>query len=379
MLYELLRAPDDVTHIIVLGKPAAFPSFRARLLALATTDGATYLGLDPADVEAMFDARVIALEADLDQEGLGLSEEALTVLTSHEVRTFFHGAAATTFKTDAKAKALVDRVNVKGTERVLGVLDVVKPARVVYVSSAYSAGRIEGRVGPSDLDLDGHFPNPYQTSKAVAEQSVRAWGERTETPVVVVRPATIGGRLLEAPRGHVPKYDVFLGWAKAMLLMKAYFAGGVKSALASRIQWDMRLHVNFDSGLNIVPCDWCAKQVAWLLRHEVERDAYHLANPLLTAHPEYVTQMIDVLGIDGLKLQADPVDGPTDAEQFYIDRLGHIYAPYVEAAPLLFDLTAQEELVEGTGIPCPRVDAAAFADLLAFARERDFGLEDRTS
>jgi nucleoside-diphosphate-sugar epimerase len=362
----------DVGRIVALGSAGGFESLVARLEAQVREHGLAYLGAAESGISGLM-ARVEGRHMRLDEPGAGLAAGTLEALGP--IDAFVHIAGLTTFKQDARSAAACQAVNVEGTRALLAACAGADIRRFVHVGSAYSAGRIHGVVAPDEQIEDGAFHNPYQRSKAVGEGLVRSWGRQTGTPVVVVRPTTIGGRLLTAPRGHVTKFDVYLGWAKSMLRLKGMYCGGLRACLDAPLDLPFRLCIHSSAGLNIVPVDRAARMLAVAtLADALEHGAYHISNPTSTPHHVYVRQMLDALQFRGVEFVSVRPSDPTPAEQFYYDRLGWVFADYVENPELIFDRSSQTELEGLLGEPCPAVDAEAFAALLAYAHERHYGL-----
>ncbi len=376
-LFELMVKPDDqVGRIVVLGGSGEFSTLRERLEAALAEHGLVYLGLQADDVPRLM-ARVETMHMRLDEPGLGLSADDLATLRGLEIDSFVHIAGLTTFKQDPKAAADCKRVNVDGLASLLDVCDGLRIRRFVHLGSAYSAGRLHGHCAPDDDDPDGDFHNPYQRSKADGERMVRGWAsERGDMELIVVRPSTIGGRLITAPRGHVTKYDVFLGWAKGMMRLKGMLAGGLRASHDTPMDIPLRLTIHPTAGLNIVPTDWAARCLAVVaLDDDLGHGSYHLANARSTPHSVYVPQIIDAVGIGGVTFMDHRPTDPSMLETAYHERLGWVFADYVEHPDLTFDRTNQQELETKAGVPCPPVDAEAFAHLLAYGHDRHYGLD----
>ena len=376
-LFELMARPaGDVGRIVVLGGRGEFSALHERLAAALRDHGLDYLELGEQDVTRLME-RVEGMQMRLDEPGVGLSDEDLARLAQIEIDVFVHIAGLTTFKKDDQAAADCKRVNVDGLDNLLGVCAGLKIGRFVHLGSAYSAGRVQGHCQPDDDDPEGQFHNPYQRSKADGERMVRAWAQaRSDMELIVVRPATIGGRLLTAPRAHVTKFDVFLAWAKGMMRLKGMFAGGLRTSHGKRIDIPMRLTMHPTAGLNIVPTDWVAKcLVVTALDDDLRHCSYHLANHASTPHNMYVRQIIDAVGIGGVTFQDHRPTDMSMLESVYHERLGWVFADYVEHPELSFDVASQAELEEKAGVRCPPVDAQAFADLLGYGHERHYGLD----
>ena len=270
----------DVERVIVLGRDQPTTPLRERLETLLITQG---LGHALAGIDGM-----VAINSHLDQPMLGLEDVDIAALAAADV--LLNIAGHTTFLKDKRSAEMVQRVNVDGVDNLLAVASRLSLSRLVHVSSAYSSGAVDGHIAP-DLALDdGFFPNPYQRSKFVGEQRVLAWGTAHHVPVIVARPSTVGGRLIGEPLGAVTKYDVFLGWAKALKRLKRVLG---EATADGRRHVPVRLALHPDAGLNIVPVDFAGPALAWLAADSPSHSAYHLAAPNAVRHTDYVAQMLD--------------------------------------------------------------------------------------
>ncbi len=372
LLYELLEM--GVERLIVLGGRGAFPSLHERLVHQLQQQGTDYLGVPASELPALME-RIDAVQMRLDEPQAGMSPADRERLAAQSIDAFVNIAGLTTFKQDDKAAADTQRVNVAGLSTLLEVLAPFRIGRFIHISSAYSSGRITGTVKSSELDPDGTFANPYQRSKMQGELLVREWEAKTGTPSIIVRPATIGGWLDRGTRGSVTKFDVYLGWAKSLLRLKGFFGGGLRASIDQTISFPMRLSIHPQAGLNIVPVDWAARALAELATMpNPGHRAYHLANHHSTPHALYVSQILDAVKLTDVQFVPTRPSDYTMVEQLYYDRLGWVFADYVEHPDLVFDRTAQSEL-EARCRPCPPVQDQEMAAYIAFAAQRNFGLD----
>ncbi|WP_437786409.1 myxochelin non-ribosomal peptide synthetase MxcG [Sorangium sp. So ce1097] len=183
---------------------------------------------------AGFEARVLAVPADLAQPRLGLSAERFHQLAA-ECDAVYHNAAVVSVMRDYRS---LRAANVLGTREVLRLAAAVRPKPVHHVSTLAVAPPLslapevpEAFVPPHPGLRDG-----YQQSKWVAERLVQQAGERG-LPVAVYRLGRVVGapvaglvneqdlvfRLLRAgiPAGLLPDLDVREVWAPVDYVARA--------------------------------------------------------------------------------------------------------------------------------------------------------------
>jgi thioester reductase-like protein len=143
--------------------------------------------------------RVQVLTGDLTAADLGLEAAALkTVRTVSEV---WHLAAVYDL---AVGEEVARRVNVEGTERVLGLCRQIPDLRRLhYVSTCYVSGRYAGEFGEDVLDEGQELRNHYEETKFEAELAVRK-AMADGLPVTIYRPGIVVG---DSTTGETQKYD----------------------------------------------------------------------------------------------------------------------------------------------------------------------------
>ncbi|GAA2973272.1 SDR family oxidoreductase [Streptomyces enissocaesilis] len=177
ILRELLARGEDVT---VLGRGTP-EELRARVDAAVT-----WLDAPPLADEALAGVRYVS--GDLTQPGLGLTSQDRARVTEG-LTGLWHCAAMIVLEGDP---ALLHHANVIGTRRVLELADEAPDARVLFLSTAYVAGRRRsGHVKETDLlDRDG-FQTLYEESKYTAERLLHAWARAEGRDVTVFRPSLL--------------------------------------------------------------------------------------------------------------------------------------------------------------------------------------------
>ena len=143
LLERMLRCLPQVEAIYVLIRPSGRRSAAQRLNSEVLSSGAfarlrSEMGADA--LRELVGAKVVAIAADLSQDGLGLDPSSRELLG--QVDLVIHGAAVVEFDNPVD---LMVKTNLDGT---LNLLKVVRPARpkFVHVSTAYVSGMRNGLV-----------------------------------------------------------------------------------------------------------------------------------------------------------------------------------------------------------------------------------------
>jgi nucleoside-diphosphate-sugar epimerase len=128
--------------------------------------------------------RVTPVAGDLLAPGLGLGADVRAEL-EREVDLVVHAAADVVF---SRPLDVARATNVAGTRRVLELAgEWPRVERLVYVSTAFVAGRRTGSIAEASEDGGAGWVNAYEQSKWEAERLVRA----ATRPWLILRPSTI--------------------------------------------------------------------------------------------------------------------------------------------------------------------------------------------
>jgi long-chain acyl-CoA synthetase len=151
-----------------------------------------------------YQGRVLAIPADVECEGLGLSP-ADDELVSSQATEIVHSAATVSFEAELEESR---RINVGGTRNVLQLagrcIQRGPMRRFTHISTAYVAGTHRGVFGEEDLDVGQGFRNSYERSKYEAERLVRRHAGELPT-VTILRPSIIVG---DSRTGWTPAFNV---------------------------------------------------------------------------------------------------------------------------------------------------------------------------
>lgn len=237
----------DTEHALMTG----FPGFIGRRLARRLLEGSDSVRLTvlvearmaaaAAELAAPWGDRLEVVVGDIGERRLGLGDTDWDRLTG-SVDTVFHLAAIYDL---AVPLALAQRVNVGGTGN---VLDFCRAAdglrRLVYVSTAYVAGRRRGTVYEHELVLGQDFKNHYESTKFQAEVWVHE--SMDAVPTTILRPAIVVG---DSQSGETEKFDGPYYLLRAIAQAEKYGRDPVQFGRA-------------DAPFNVVPVDYVVAGMA---------------------------------------------------------------------------------------------------------------------
>jgi nucleoside-diphosphate-sugar epimerase len=135
--------------------------------------------------------RVRAWEVDLCASGPALKPSKLSEIRHLEAVEFWHCAAC--IKLLERLDGSVWGTNVAGTERALDLAGLLGAWAFNYVSTAYVAGTLTGRIPEVLPELPRRFHNIYEESKSHAEHLVARRGLDTGLQYRILRPSIVIG------------------------------------------------------------------------------------------------------------------------------------------------------------------------------------------
>ena len=239
---------------------------------------------------------------------------------------FFHCAADVNLGKDPNGT--VCQTNLEGTRNTLELAHLLKVKELHYVSTAYVAGRSEGRVMEGELKATD-FVNSYERSKFMDEKLVMECG----IPYTIYRPSIIVGRLSDGLiRKPLAFYRIleFLGKVKRHTCVKQ----GLKPN--SAIKLNLRLQSKLSDKIYFVPVDYVQKAIATLFFKKPTNKCYHITGESPVSTEDIKTAIATVLKTDGLcVLESVPDQTPEEKRvQMMIEDL----MPYF-ASQIIFDNT----------------------------------------
>jgi thioester reductase-like protein/predicted lipid carrier protein YhbT len=250
------------------------------------------------------------------------------------------------------------RVNGQGTANLLRLAEMLE-VPFCHFSTAYVAGKRQGRVFEDEIDLGQEFNNPYESSKCQAERLVQQWSERTGLAAFVFRPSIVVG---DSRQGRIVNFD---GLYSIMRLLDS-----VGSVVGTG---ELRVLGNPGATKNFVPVDYVA-ETAWHIITAGSPGTYHLTNP----HPMPLAKLRDIFAelftLPGARFVDQKEFRTKQAnklERMY-QRGAAVYTPYLAAEPL-FDRTRTDVALDGLDVEIPVMNQAFFRKLLRFARQANWG------
>lgn len=379
LLFEFMKQHagnlDDL-EVLILGRNGAGAPLRDRMEEIVLEDGSPYVLGQGHGQDGLADfcrARVRCINVDLDRAGLGLAPLDLALLRAAPIDCFLHCAALTDLRSTPAVAAAARRTNVLGTRRILTLVAGLRVREFDYIGSAYCCGRARGTVAPDYANGRDEFRNPYERTKLQGELAVRQAARRTGLRCRFFRPSVVCGRLMEPPLGSISKFGVI------------YSIGALSARLRRRPQADgpqaapdpgpVRACCNPRGGLNVVPADFAAKAIYQVIAQNDPGESYHVVSDRETPNALLIPLLLRGLGVTRCELVEQAPERKSRLEALcYRSGVGALL-PYVCAEEVTFDTGSIRPVLERAGLQCPRIDAEALCALMAYAAERNFGLE----
>lgn len=270
---------------------------------------------------------------DITKPNLGMNEKIIKELHEEQL-TVWHLAAIYDL---AVKEELAWKVNVEGTivvnEFVRSHPDIL---RYMYFSTAYVAGKREGRLLETELIRPTSFKNHYEETKFEAELLVEELKERVA--VTIIRPGIVRGH---SETGETIKFD------------GPYFFMN----MIERLKWLPMTPYIGKSGafLNVVPIDYIMSASVYLSSHlEAESQTIHLTDP--NPHPieEIYRAMVFELTGKNPKGRFPEVLAATALKSKRVQQMLGVEAETLGYLSwnALFDTTIAERLLQESGIQC---------------------------
>lgn len=189
-------------------------------------------------------------------------------LAPGDVRRLIHSAAVTRFNVD---QVTADRVNVQGTERLLAFASGCPSLQAVgLLSTVYSSGLRDGRIGEEPFDGEAGFANHYERSKWQAEDLLLT--RYSALPWRIFRVATA---IADDDSGAVSQQNAFHNTLKL-------FYYGLLSLVPGQP----------DTPVYLVTADFAAESIVHIMFHGTDASIYHVAHTREDSLP--LGELVDV-------------------------------------------------------------------------------------
>jgi len=298
-----LRALEAGASVEALVRADTVSDGQQRVMQALETAAATYTS--PFEIDQAARRLSICL-GDIRVEGCNVSQQSVRRVG---LSSFIHFASSLNF--EERNRAQIFLTNVDGACNALKLAKLLGAARFVYVSTAYTAGVMEGTV-PEELHVNvTRFNNCYEESKHAAESMVVNLGKELDIDVCIVRPSIVVGPI-ETKRNGGSRSGVY-GFLNEIYRMR--------EALRN-VGRPVRIRGDSEMPLNFIPVDWVVNEII-----ELEKEGFangpifHLTSsnePRLKKSLEVLT---DLLKLPGFELSESEQDEDAPLERLLNRRI----------------------------------------------------------
>lgn len=271
LVLELLAETDD--RVLALARPGDTSADERLHSSLRTA--ATAYGLDASSLPLH---RVQALPGDITAEGCGVPDRSV------QADVLWHSAASLRY--EDRYEADIRRTNVDGTRNVLELARRSGVRVANMISTAYVAGRKQGRV--AEVPQDGtQVHNHYERSKVDAEALSRSIDD---IEVRVLRPSIVVGH---SQTLAVTTFSGLYGFARQMVQYR-----GVLERMQAGLYRErpLKLRAHRDTPLDFVTVDEVAAQAVAIGNSSTASGIYHLTRPDCPTAEEVLTAVSLAVG-----------------------------------------------------------------------------------
>lgn len=275
--------------------------------------------------------------------------------------TLIHSAAIVRLDSRDKTRDQIIKNNYQAT------IDLVnrfsdRLEHMIFVSTAYACGAIDGEVDNNYLRMDEgslKFRNYYEEYKFKAEQAVNELADKHGFDLSIVRPSIICGRLIVEPHYVMNRYIVFY-------LMGKFFQEMAKVA-PDRDQV-VRIQAVEDVSLNMIPVDYVAKTIVRVLRNK-DIKQLNIVNSVPFPMKNIVEKSMAMNGYKNLVFVNEEPADKTALETVFYKTVARQLVQYVDASHHTFDTTELRSLMHD--VVEPNLDDT-FDSLFEFAQDRNY-------
>lgn len=269
----------------------------------------------------------------------------------------YHLAASVNLGKGKKAKQEIAETNYKYTKSFFEIIKT-RTKKLVFVSTAFSRGDIEGVI-KDDYHTESNFKfrNFYEEFKMKIEKEVLQLAEDNNFECTIARPSVVSGRLLDFPKYVTNSYIVFYAIGAFFSKMKAVYKDVGK----------VRIMLNPEGGLNIVPVDYVAKAI--LRAVDLKENQINITHTKNVAIQYLLTMMFRKCGIDGLEFVTEEPKDKSIVEALFYKTIGSQLASYSVSKKHEFESKLVRNLLKDIEEPDM---TSFFRELYDFAHDINF-------
>lgn len=309
VLFELLfdlYSKKEVAIIYVLIRKQSSKSSKQRLL-------------DEVFTEKLIPQKIIPFYEEYMSKYIRVIEGEINNFTLPETAgneiTIYHLAASVNLGNSEKDKNEIAQVNYASTQAFFEKVKL-RTKKMVFVSTAFSRGEKEGKI-TDDYHSVTHFDfrNFYEAYKMKIEKSILQIAKENNFSCTIARPSIVSGRLIDYPKFVSSRYIVFYAIGEFFKKVKKQYPDTGK----------IRMALNMDGGMNIVPVDYVAKGIIRAATIEEEQLNITLTQNVPTKY--IITSILQKCGIE-IELVSEEPENKTTIEKLFYKTIGNQLLKY---------------------------------------------------
>lgn len=297
------------------------------------------LARTPEKIKTVFNEKerqsIDVLSGDLTAPLLGADSDFIASKTGR-FDLFLHMAALVKF--DEELRDELFETNLTGTKGALALAKAIDCPRFFHVSTAYTLG--DNEIGGEMLyDVTQPFLNPYEESKAHAEQAV--WQMRHELDVSIFRPAIIVG---DSKTGEADSKFTMYGYMRALEIFKR------KLERKGSADKTIRLVGAGTGTSNLVPVDYVADVLLAAIEHAKPDTIYNVTNDTPPRNEVMLDYMKEALDFPHLTITEAPSSSLSKVEHAF-NEMVKVFNPYLSRNITFHDANTKQLLHEAGSRP----------------------------
>lgn len=296
------------------------------------------------------------------------------------INRIIHCASDTSFS--ERKRQQVWEANVDFCEALVDYAVKARIFSLVHISTAYAAGRQCGPC-PEEPINNQRFYNVYEESKAVAENLLLERCRKENIRLTIIRPSIVYG---DSRTGRTIRFNALYYPVKTALFLKKIFVedirekGGEKAAEAGvAIEPDgftrlpIRIEVEKNSGVNLIPIDVFIKALFALIDEPSTEGIYHIVNPELTRIEDIIGYVQNQFKLNGIRASypEDFLLKSRNSLELLFERYLEAYSPYIKDTRIFLADRAYP-LLKNHGIVFPKFEQNMFQRCMTYAVSKDW-------
>ena len=279
-------------------------------------------------------------------------------LVKKDENYFIHSAGYVNLSTDVSQKELIFEENFSFAKKIFETFhSYIK--KFTYISTAFAIGDIGGQIENNyHTNIVPNYRNAYEESKHKTEKYLLEEEQKKDVQIQILRPSVIGGKIMGKPFNYISKYMVYY------LVGKFFY----KNPLLENNE--IRLSVNFKTGLNIIPVDYVAKIITTVFNQDIQE--LNIVHNTCTNLVTGLTRIMKTVGYKQFSfldnVSTHDIENMNRLEKFYYSSIGNHLSPYTLSKPSEFNTNLLEEI-----LPLPKYNLEDYLEeTIKHAAENDF-------